>query len=200
MKSKEVLQFLKISRPTLTKYVKNGTIKVTRLDNGYYDYDDSSVFKFSKKDLRYNYIYSRVSTYKQKNDLENQINLLKLYCSKNKICIDKVFSEISSGIDFDRKQFSLLLTDVMSYKVNNVYITNKDRLTRLSFKTLENIFNKFGTKIIIINETNKINKNESDEILEELISLIHIFSTKIYSERHSKFKLIKNNLELLKTI
>ena len=87
----------------------------------------------------------------------------------------------------------------MSYKIKNIYITNKDRLTRLSFKTLENIFNKFGTKIIIINENEK-NENESDEILEELINLIHIFSTKIYSERRTKFKLIKNNLKILKSI
>jgi len=130
MKSKEVLNFLNISRVTLTKYVKNGTIKVTKLDNGYYDYDNDSVFKFSKKDIRYNYIYARVSTYKQKNDLDNQIDFINNYCNNNNIKIDKIFSEISSGINFDRKEFTLLLNDVLSYKVNSIYIYNKDRLSR----------------------------------------------------------------------
>ena len=36
MKTKEVLQLLRISRATLTKYVKNGLIKVTVLPNGRY--------------------------------------------------------------------------------------------------------------------------------------------------------------------
>lgn len=189
MKSKEVLQFLNISRVTLTKYVKNGTIKTTLLDNGYYDYDEKSVFAFAKKDIRYNYIYARVSTYKQKNDLKTQIKLIQKYCDKNKIKIDNTFYEIASGINFDRKQFSILLNDVLSYKVNNIYISNKDRLTRLSFKTLESIFNKFGTKIIVINDCLD-NKTDNNELLEELINIIHLFSTKIYSDRKNKIKTI----------
>lgn len=206
MKSKEVLKFLNISRVSLCKYVKNGSIKVTKLDNGYYDYDDESVFKFAKKDVRYNYIYARVSTYKQKNDLDNQINLLNNYCTLNNIKIDNIFSEISSGIDLDRKEFSKLLSDVLSYKVNSIYISNKDRLSRLSFKTLENIFIKFGTSIVVVNDLEQF-KSESEELLEELISLIHTFSTKMYSNRKNNYMktikvkpkkkiIIKNNLKI----
>lgn len=62
MKSKEVLQLLGVSRVTLSKYVKNGTIKVTELDNGTYDYDQKSIFKLLKKDNRKNILYARVST------------------------------------------------------------------------------------------------------------------------------------------
>ena len=206
MKSKEVLKFLNISRVSLCKYVKNGSIKVTKLDNGYYDYDDESVFKFAKKDVRYNYIYARVSTYKQKNDLDNQINLLNNYCTLNNIKIDNIFSEISSGIDLDRKEFSKLLSDVLSYKVNSIYISNKDRLSRLSFKTLENIFIKFGTSIVVVNDLEQF-KSESEELLEELISLIHTFSTKMYSNHKNNYMktikvkpkkkiIIKNNLKI----
>lgn len=206
MKSKEVLKFLNISRVSLCKYVKNGSIKVTKLDNGYYDYDDESVFKFAKKDVRYNYIYARVSTYKQKNDLDNQINLLNNYCTLNNIKIDNIFSEISSGIDLDRKEFSKLLSDVLSYKVNPIYISNKDRLSRLFFKTLENIFIKFGTSIVVVNDLEQF-KSESEELLEELISLIHTFSTKMYSNRKNNYMktikvkpkkkiIIKNNLKI----
>jgi predicted site-specific integrase-resolvase len=83
MKAREVLKILGISRVTLNKYVNNGSIKVTKLDNGYYDYDDESVYKFMKKDLRYNVLYARVSTYKQKNDLDNQVNSLIDYCKMN---------------------------------------------------------------------------------------------------------------------
>lgn len=81
MKTKEVLQLLRISRATLTKYVKNGLIKVTVLPNGRYDYDEKSVYKnFNKGLLRKTCVYARVSTSKQKKDLKNQIELLKQFC------------------------------------------------------------------------------------------------------------------------
>ena len=77
MQAKEVLSLLKISRQTLTKYVKEGIIKTELLSNGRYDYDTDSVYAFLNKDLkRKTYIYARVSTSKQKPDLDNQIELL----------------------------------------------------------------------------------------------------------------------------
>ena len=58
MKSKEVLELLQITRPTLTKYVKEGLIKVNILPNGRYDYDKDSVYKlFNKGVERKTYIY-----------------------------------------------------------------------------------------------------------------------------------------------
>jgi putative resolvase len=68
MKAKEVLKILKICRQTLTNYVKSGKIKVTRISNGYYDYNESSVYAFL------NIIPDRVSTNKQKVDLSNQVS------------------------------------------------------------------------------------------------------------------------------
>ena len=72
MKAKDVLSLLRITRPTLTKYVKHGVIKVKTLPNGRYEYDEESVYNFLNKDVsRKTYIYARVSTAKQKKDLEN---------------------------------------------------------------------------------------------------------------------------------
>ena len=69
---------LKISRQTLTKYVKEGIIKTELLPNGRYAYDTDSVYAFLNKNVkRKTYIYARVSTSKQKPDLDNQIELLK---------------------------------------------------------------------------------------------------------------------------
>ena len=94
MKAKEVLKLLDIHRMTLYNYVKSGIISVTKLDNGTYDYDENSVFKLMKKDSRINVLYARVSTYKQKQDLNNQINRLKTFCKESNISYDKIYSEI----------------------------------------------------------------------------------------------------------
>jgi predicted site-specific integrase-resolvase len=125
----------------LTSY---GKIKVTKLDNGYYDYDETSVFKIIKKDSRINVIYSRVSTYKQKTDLENQINKITAYCQSKNIQISKTYSDINSGLDLDRTSFNNLMDDVINLNIKNIYITHEDRLTRMSFKTIQHLFSKYG--------------------------------------------------------
>ena len=194
MKAKDVMKLLGICRATLYNYVKNGLIKTTTLSNGYYDYDEHSVLQFIKKDNRTNVIYARVSTYKQKNDLITQINNINKFCNDNKIKIDKVFQEISSGIDLDRNQFSELMNDIFNHKIQNIYISHRDRLTRLSFKTIESIFLKFNTKIIVINDNN--HESNDHEIFEELISLMHIFSTTMYSNRRkNKINIYKQDIE-----
>ena len=109
------------------------------------------------------------------------------YCNSNNIIYNKVYQEIDSGIDFDRPEFSKLVNDVINKKINTIFITYKDRLSRLSFLTLQNMFKQFGTTITIVNNNNKNNnKNIDNDLFEELISIIHLFSTKIYSNRRKK--------------
>jgi len=194
MRAKEVMKLLNICRTTLYKYTKDKTLKSIQLDNGYFDYDEKSVYSLLKKDERVEVIYARVSTYKQKNDLVLQINKIQTYCSDNNIHIDKIFSEISSGLDLDRSEFAKLLDDIFDYKIKTVYISNRDRLTRLSFRTLEAICKRFNTKIFIINNDN--NTSNDNEIFEELISLMHIFSTTLYSNRRkNKINIYKQDIE-----
>ena len=194
MKAKDVLKLLNISRATLYNYTRDGKIKVKLLDNGYYDYDEVSVYKIIKKDPRINVIYSRVSTYKQKNDLQTQINNITEYCNNNNIIINNTFSDIHSGLDLDRPSFNKLLNEVINNNIKNIYISYKDRLSILSFKMIEALFSKFGTNIIIINQ-NSDNSNDN-EIFEELISLMHIFSTTMYSNRRkNKINIYKNDIE-----
>jgi len=194
MKAKEVMKLLNICRTTLYNYTKDNVIKTTKLSNGYYDYDEQSVLKFIKKDNRINVIYARVSTYKQKNDLFNQIEKLQTYCKNSNINIEHLYSEIASGIDLDRTELSKLLDDVFTHKIKNIYISNKDRLTRLSFKTLEALLKKFNTNIIVMNDHH--NQTNDNEIFEELISLMHIFSTTMYSNRRkNKINIYKQDIE-----
>lgn len=184
MKAKQVLQILDISRISLYNYVKAGKISVTLLPNGYYDYNESDVFSLKSIDNRKNVIYARVSTHKQSKDLERQVSNITIFCKKNNISINETITDISSGVDLDRPNFSNLLNDVLHYKISTIYISHKDRLTRLSYKTLQSIFDKFGTKIVVINDREDL--TDDQEYYEDLISLMHYFSTKMYSHRRQK--------------
>lgn len=194
MKSKEVLEVLQITRPTLTKYVREGLIKVNILPNGRYDYDKDSVYKlFNKGVERKTYIYARVSTPKQKADLENQIQMLKQFCFSNGYCISRVFSDIASGISFEkRKDFFKMLDDVIAGKVERIVITYKDRLSRVGFELFYHLFKKHNCEIIVMSEVGS-EKLDSEEIFEEIISLLHCYSMKLYSKR--KGQKIKKILE-----
>jgi predicted site-specific integrase-resolvase len=76
MRSNKVLKLLKITRQTLTRYVKESKIQVKKLPNGYYEYNDEDIYKLlGQTTPRKAVIYCRVSTAKQKQDLQNQESL-----------------------------------------------------------------------------------------------------------------------------
>lgn len=195
MKSARVLKLLHVSRATLVKYVKNKEIRVVELPNGFYDYNDEDVYrKAGLADERYNVIYARVSTPKQKTDLQNQVKTLTEYCNKNGVKVSKSYQDVASGMNFDRKQFKILLDDVLSFKVSHIYVTYKDRLSRISFDMFKRLFSEFGCEIVVINDTE--DKADETEILEEIISMLHCFAMKMYSRRRKrKLELIEEDLK-----
>lgn len=187
MKANETLELLHITRPTLCKYVKEGIIKITVLPNGRYDYDRDSIYKLFNKGVdRKTYIYARVSTAKQKQDLENQVELLKQFCFSNGYIINGVYSDISSGISFEkRKDFFNMLDEVLTHRVERIVITYKDRLSRVGFELFKYLFKKFDTEIIVMSEIGS-SKLDSKEIIEEIVSLLHCYSMKFNGNRRKE--------------
>jgi predicted site-specific integrase-resolvase len=190
MKSKEVLNLLRISRQTLTRYVKNGTIRTTTQPNGYYNYNDDDVYKILNKDIKRKIcIYARVSTSKQKKDLENQIEFLKMWSFNAGYQLNTIYSDVASGISFDkRKDFFIMLDEIINHKIEKVIISYKDRLSRVGFELFSHLFKQFGTEIVVVSEVGNI-KLDSEEVFEEIVSLLHCYSMKLYSKR-------KNNKHL----
>ncbi|PUD75723.1 IS607 family transposase [Helicobacter pylori] len=185
MKSKEVLKILKISRVTLWKYVKSGKIRVKQEPNGYYIYNDSDVYSLAGiEDGRLNVVYARVSTQKQKQDLQNQIENCISFINAKGISVDSIYSDIKSGMSLDRRGFMELLNAVMAFKIKAVYISYKDRLARLSYELVEKLFSDYGTKIVIINQCESISLEQ--ELFEDIMQTIHSFSRqhKRLLERH----------------
>lgn len=196
MKSGEVLKLLKITRPTLTKYVKEKKILVKELPNGFYDYDEDSVLKAANISTeRDSVVYARVSTQKQKKDLEKQIQIITEYANKNGYRIDKVYSDVASGLNYDRKSFNELLNLVLERKIKNVFIKDKDRLTRVSFDLWKDLFKRFNCNLFVVNETQN-NVNEEKEIFADIISLLHCFAMRMYSARRKKkISLVEEDLK-----
>ena len=197
MKSSKVLKILNISRQTLVKYVKNGDIRVVMQTNKQYDYNEEDVYrKAGLSENRVNVVYAKVSTPKQKRDLENQEETLINYCNANGVKVDKVYKDIASGMNFDRKQFRSMLEDVLNYRISSIYITNKDRFSRISFDMFERLFLEYNCKIIVINKIESTTEDDEKEVFSDIISMLHCFAMKMYSRRRKKkMELIKEDLK-----
>jgi len=186
MKAKEVRELYEISSNTLSNWVKRGLIEYQKTPSGRYIYG-KKIDKYSlmEKQKRKNIIYARVSTSKQKDNLNKQIERLKLYSSAQGIIVSDVYDEIAYVLNYNRIKYKKLLKEIIESKIDNVIIEYKDRLLRIGFEEFEFICSLFGTKIIIIDESNN-DKSRSQEITEDLISIIHHYSMKIYSNRKIK--------------
>lgn len=194
--AKEAKNILKINATTLKSWKDKGILSYKKLSDKKILYDIDSVLKDSDMaDNRLNVIYARVSNTKQHNDLLNQIELVKSYCITNGIKISKVYQDIASGMNENRKDFNILINDVISGKIKNIYISFKDRLTRFGFDYFKNLFQKYNVNIVILDELEESNKTFQDELTEDLISIIHNFSMKLYSNRRKKLKEIEKILE-----
>ena len=128
-------------------------------------------------------VYGRVSTSKQKQDLSNQIDVLKKYVISNG-SNPKVFSDIGSGMNEKRPGLISLMNEIVQNKISKVVISHKDRLTRFGFGYLETIFKMYNTEIEIINLED--DKSFQEELTEDLIAIIHHFSMKFYGKRKNQ--------------
>ena len=187
MKTKEVLKILRVTRQTLTKYVKDKRIRVTTMPNGFYDYNEDDVYKLANiSPSRTCVIYARVSTQKQKKDLQNQIDVIREYANKNGYTVDRVYSDIASGLNYDRGEFQNMVNDILEHNIKTVIVSNKDRLTRVSFDMWKQLFGQFSCNLVVANNDDTESESGEKEIFEDIISLLHCFAMRMYSARRKK--------------
>jgi len=179
---REACDILQIDATTLRRWDREGKIHCIRLSNNFRRIPEEEINRIlGIKNNRIDAIYARVSSNDQKNDLYNQINRLKsLYKDA------QVFSDIKSGLRFNRKGFTELLNMIEDNKIKNIYITHRDRLARFGFDLIENICKIHNTKIIEVDGEEILSANV--ELTRDLISIITSFSARLYGLRSDKMK------------
>ncbi len=147
--------------------------------------------------MKINVIYCRVSNNKQKDDLKRQIDLIREFVIKNGLICDLIISDIASGMNENRKGLNELFSLIFDRKVSKLFISYKDRLSRFGFEYFKKIFSEFGTEIVVLNSTKE--EDFQQELTQDLISIIHHFSMKMYSNRRKILKNLKNQLKEVDT-
>ncbi len=142
-------------------------------------------------------IYARVSSHKQskRGDLNRQIELLKNYANLNDFRLIKIYKDIGSGLNTNRKGLWSLIKDSKKNRFSTVLINFKDRLTRFGYNYIEKYLSEFNVKIIYVNRLD--DKNPESELVEDLVAIVHSFSGKLYRMRRTeKEKKIENLVPL----
>ena len=199
-KPKDFAELLGVSVKTLQRWDRDGILKANRTptDRRYYTYDQYLQFKGiqTDNDIRDVVIYARVSTRNQKDDLQNQVEFLKQFCNAKGIIVNQCMEDFGSGLNDNRKKGNLLLEEVMENKIKTIVISSKDRFIRFGYDWFEKFCEKFNTKIIIVNNE-ALSPNE--ELVQDIISILHVFSCRLYGLRKYKNQ-IKEDEEIAKEL
>jgi len=128
-------------------------------------------------------VYARVSSNKQKNDLQRQADRMVEFCIKNGWIIDQVVTEVASGLNDKRTKFTKLLKRKDKLRIVS---ENEDRLTRFGFNYITTLING---EIIIANP----NATDKEDLMQDFVSLITSMCARLYGQRRTKRKTERNN-------
>ncbi len=200
MKYYSIGEFAKLigkTEQTLRNWDKKGILKphhVTSSGYRYYSQEQLNHFLGLKniKPQRKIVGYCRVSSNKQKGDLELQVQYVKEYMIAKGYQFE-IITDIGSGIDYNKNGLNKLIDMVINGEVEKIVVLYKDRLVRVGYELIENICNKYGTVIEIIDNTEK---TEEQELLEDLVKIITELSCKFQGKRVNKArKMVKALVE-----
>lgn len=182
VKSKEARKQLGVTDATLRSWAASGKIKYIRVtDTGNRLYDIESFCeernenKETKTQDKTSYIYARVSSASQKEDLERQISFLK-----GRYPTHEVVRDIASGINFKRKGLNKILDNAMQGTVKEVVVAHRDRLCRIAWEHFDWLFKRTGVNLIV---EDKQEYSPESEFSEDLFAIIHVFSARHYGLR-----------------
>jgi predicted site-specific integrase-resolvase len=187
--SKTVTQILGVTAQTLRNWDKEGKLKPSYVkSNGYRYYSEDSILSYTqerKTKKNINVIgYARVSSKKQSDDLERQVNNLKKYLD-SKYSDYEIITDIGSGINYTKPGLKKLIEKINKKEVDLIVVLYKDRLLRFGFELVEYFAELNNVKIEMLA---KIDKNHDQELVEDLVQIITVFSCKIQGKRKNKTK------------
>lgn len=126
-------------------------------------------------------IYTRVSSSENKNNLEKQADRLISYCNAKGWKVEKVVKEIGSGLNDNRKQLEKLLLDK---SVTKIVVEHSDRFSRFGMNYIEKLMQNQGRSIEIVNKQ----CNDRDDLMQDFVSIITSFTSRLYGQRRTKRK------------
>lgn len=154
--------------PASVQQLKTGTILIKEQDNAAIP--------------RRTAIYCRVSNHSRKAELDCQVKRCEDFCLTNGWPISKIYKEIASGLNDERKQFWAAIDS----KPSRLVVENKDRLTRFGFFHLEKLLKERGCEIVVLHP----GQDDESDIIKDMVSVIYSFCARLYGMRRAYNKTV----------
>ena len=187
-----------VSISTLQRWDRTDVLKSRRTPTNQRYYTDEDLNKVlnletETKSKRKNVGYCRVSTQEQKTNLKNQQEFVSIYSLSHGVILDEIYTDIESGLNYQRQNWNKLLKQVEANEIDKIYITYKDRFVRFGYEWFEEFCASHGTEIIVLNQKQT---SPEKELTEDLLSILHLFSERNYGLRKYKTEINKELKEL----
>jgi len=188
----QAAEFIGTSKSTIRRWTDTGKIEFQRLPSGQRIVNIASYKeKNNTKDVtqKKSILYSRVSSHKQKDDLQRQKQYLE---DKTKDSKEEYIhiQDIASGLNFKRPGLLRILELVKEGKIQRVVVASKDRLARFGFDLIQWLCHEYDTEILVLdNECS----SPTEELGKDLLSIIQIYCCKWNGRR--RYQKNKKNSE-----
>ena len=199
----QAARYLGVNIMTLRRWDESGKLKPVKTLGKHrrYDMKDLEYYLLHKDDehiIKKNnnkaICYARVSSSDQKEDLERQAIVLEEYCKSNNYKFETI-KDLGSGLNYKKKGLLNLINKIINKEIDKIIITYKDRLIRFGYELIEHLCKKNNVEIIVLNNDGK---DKNQELVEDMLSIITVFSSRLYGSRSKKSKKIINEfLEML---
>lgn len=167
--SKKAQEHFGVTAQTLRVWAKDGKIESIKTEGGHRRYK-------IKPETSGNYIYCRVSSRKQESDLARQVEFMR-----SRYPDHTIKSDVGSGINHKRPSFKWLLEQLYDGNIKEVRVVSMDRWSRFGNDMFKWTFQRFGASLI--SEKEYVHKSKSEELADDLMEIITVFSAKYYGSR-----------------
>jgi len=128
-------------------------------------------------------VYCRVSSSGQKDDLASQKRAMEQFCISSGVAVSEWIEEIGGGMNFKRKKFLALMEEIRQGFVAKLVVAHKDRLCRFGFEFFDWMASQNDCEIVVVNQDSL---SPQQEMVEDLMAIIHAFSCRLYGLRKYK--------------
>ena len=186
--TKTACDFFGVTPQTLRRWAKNDRVEYKRTVGGHRIYKIGYEAPEQPSDSKC-FIYIRVSSSKQKDDLERQSK-----CMADQFPNYRIIKDIGSGLNFKRTGLHKLLEESNSGRVSKIVVASKDRLCRFGVDLLEWQFKQNGTELVVLDKTDE---SPEEEFTEDILAVLQVFACRWNGKRSYSVKNKKDQIKVV---
>jgi predicted site-specific integrase-resolvase len=120
-------------------------------------------------------LYARVSSGDQRADLDRQVARVSTWATTHGYSIDRVVSEVGSGLNGNRRKFRSLLADP---NVTTIVVEHRDRFARFGSEYVAASFEAHGRSLIVMDDA-----EVDDDLVRDMTEVLTSFCARLYGKR-----------------